>query len=652
MLPSALLRLSHAPLVLVCLAFPLSGALSVEESAPVTSFQLHPHATKQVIWGFGFEIQSDSIGSGNHGLPEQPIAVPHDLTPSERRRLSEEMLKGFRYCRLAGGLYWRGLDPEGKFLRPRWPEQLIEIREMLEVAGVEGLSFEYWSPAPFWKANRGYIGQGREDPVNLLRCFGPDFANDPDYRGDVDRFLADFANAVVTDIKTLKAAGIPTAMWGLQNEPWVSNGTYPSCRYPDSESYVKAYRAVASAIRRHDARILLFSDTEHSFPRKIGPAMHDPEVAGLVDAYAIHAVGAPSEHVREVHEKIRAELPWRPWFQNEYEYLDGGATPERCLNTVQHIMNSFQLGENPTWFWIHALKPFKNAEASGYSLGFWKSLEEPAHKAVDEMRRRWRDGPELTGLPREFEAFEMISATRGEASKPGIRYDFSVNQPVTVYLLVEDTGGYTPGEGWEPARRSVAWAGGRDIVYRRAFPAGRIDIPAHSGKRRDSATAAFGAPHVAFVEPSDAATFKAMIGVNVPIQIRSEFLALEREAAKLKPGHWMFNPYNWNAVGSFVKRMPWDCVAVAVDEASYDPDARIFAFKRPNGKLTVVVSNRTAGERTFDLATGLPGATWRGFRYTPDDAGADTLGVEIGKQSGARIKPTLPRLSWEFWEEQ
>ena len=55
----------------------------------------------------------------------------------------------------------------------------------------------------------------------------------------------------------------------------------------------------------------------------------------------------------------------------------------------------------------------------------------------------------------------------------------------------------------------------------------------------------------------------------------------------MKPGHWIFNPYNWNAVGSFVKRMPWDSVAVDVTEANYDPDARVFAFKRPNGKLTV-----------------------------------------------------------------
>ncbi len=637
------------PVLNRCLSLSFGLAFVLVGTTATADIRIFPEREKQVIWGLGFEIQSDSIGSGNQGLPENRVAVPHDLTPAERQRFYDEMLKGFRYCRLAGGLYWRGLDAEGKFLRPRWPEQLAELREMMQVAGIEGLSFEYWSPAPFWKANRSYVGQGREDPFNTLRCFGPDFANDPDYKGDVDRFLADFAAAVVTDIKTLRAAGLPTVMWGLQNEPWVSNAHYSACRYPDSPSYVRAYRAVASAVRRYDARILLFADTEDSFPRKIAPAMPDPEIAALVDAYVVHTIGRPSEHVREVHARIRAELPFRPWFQNEYEYLTGGATPERCLNTVQHIMNSFQLAENPTWFWIHALKPFKNAEASGYSLGFWKSLEEPAQTDVDERRRRWRDGPLLASLPARFESFEMIMPTRGDAQKPGIPYDISVNQSVTVHLLVEETPDYHPGAGWVPTGEFVVREGGRDRVYRRTFGAGRIDIPEHTGR----SGAAFAAPHLAFVEPSDATGFKAQIGINVPIQIRSEFLQLERAAAQMKPGHWIFNPYNWNAVGSFVKRMPWDSVAVDVTEANYDPDARVFAFKRPNGKLTVVVSNRTPGERRFALSIGdRSDAQWKGYRYTPDNAGERTLGVPVGELHGANLQPVLPRLSWEFWEEQ
>ena len=614
--------------------------------ATAADFTVHPDKPKQTIKGIGFEIQSDSIGSGNHGLPEEPIAVPHDLVPAERERLAKEMLRGFRYCRLAGGLYWRGLDPEKKFLKPRWPEQLQELKTLLDTAGVEGVSFEDWSPAPFWKGNQAYYASGKDGrATNRLRCFSPGFENDPVYKGDTTRFLDDFANAVVADIKTLKAAGIKTSTFGLQNEPNVNNSIYSTCEYPDSPSYVKAYRAVASAIRKHDPKIQLFADTEGGFPKKIGPAMNDPEVATLVDAYAVHIVGSPSENVRGVDAKIKKELPPRPWFQNEYEYLTGGATPDRCLNTVQHIMNSFQLAGNPTWFWIHCLKPLKNAEASGYSLGFWKSLVEPPKNTSAEQFRRWVEGPEFTSLPEPLKKLEMVSAKSTDSHKPRIGYNFIVNQPVTVYLLTEDCQGHEPGPGWDKTEMTAAWTGGKDVVYKRKFPAGKIGVPAHGGKG-DVVS------HLAFVEPSDPAEFKAQIGMNLPIQIRSQTLDLERKAAAIKPGHWIFNPHNWNAVGSFVRHMPWDCAALEVEEAKYDPIARILAFKRPNGKVTVVVSNRGNAERTFDIATGLDKATWKGFRYTPDAAGEGTMGVPVGTRTGANLKPVLTPLSWEFWEQQ
>jgi hypothetical protein len=617
--------------------------------AAESTFQVHPDRPLQVIRGLGFEIQSDSIGSGNQGLPENRVAVPHDLVPAERRRLAEQMLQGFRYCRLAGGLYWRGLDEEKKVLLPRWPEQLTDLRELLREARVEGLSLEYWSPAPFWKANGRYVGSGREDRTNTLRCFGPDFGNDPVYHGDVDRFLADFAAANIADIRTLTAAGLPVVMWGLQNEPQFTNSAYSTCRYFDDADYVKAYRAVAASIRAHDPKILLFADTGSGFPRKIATGMGDPAVASLVDAYAVHTIGEPSENVSAVHAKITAELPPRPWFQNEYEYLDGGATPARCLNTVQHIMNSFQLAGNPTWFWLHALKPFKNAEASGYSLGFWRSLEEPGQPVAPDEIHRWRDGPVLTELSDKFAAFEVITATRGDATRPGLAYDFNVNQPVTVYLLVEDCGDYALSPEWAATDTTAPRrTGGRDRVYKRSFGAGTVAIPEHTGREGER----YGAPHLAFVEPSEPATFKAMIGVNTPIQIRSEALVLERSVAALEPGHWSFNRYNWHAVGSFVKRLPWDSVALAVDETVYDADARILAFRRPNGKHTIVISNRTGAERAFSIATGLPKSVWSGHRYTPESAGVDTMGVAVGESSGALLKPLLPTGSWEFWEER
>lgn len=629
----------------------LLPALHAEPALALGQYVVFPDRPKQTILGLGFEIQSDSIGSGNHGLPEEPVAVPHDLLPAERERLAREMLAGFRYCRLAGGLYWRGLDPKGKTLRPRWPEQLEELATLLNTAGVEGLSFEYWSPAPFWKANQSYVALEEKNgrARNRLRPFAPDFATDPVYEGDADRFFADFAEAVVTDIRTLAAAGLKTSMLGLQNEPYVNHSIYSTCEYPDSAAYVRAYRAVAGAVRKHDPGVLLFADTYHGFPKLIAPGMSDPEIAALVDAYVVHTVGWDSNSVAGVHNAIREKLPPRPWFQNEYEYLTGGATPDRCLNTVEHIMNSFQLGENPTWFWIHALKPLKNAEASGYALGFWKSLIEKPDPATAEQLRRWPGGPVFIRLPDELKTLELITAKRPAGEKPGIAYNFIVNQPVTVFLLAEVAEGLNLPAGWEKTGLTATWEGGEDAVYKRSFPAGKIEIPAHGGRTATRSALS----HAVFVEPSEPASFKPQIGMNFPIQIRSETLALERKAAAIAPGHWIYNPYNWHAVGSFAKRMPWNSVALQIEEGKPDPRARIFAFRRPNGKITVVVSNRSATtERGFDIATGLSEAKWDGYRFTPEEAGSETLGVPIGDQSGARLRPVLPPRSWEFWDQR
>ena len=632
------LKLQSILFVVMFSAIPLSAA----------DYTIFPNKTRQTIKGIGFEIQSDSIGSGNHGLPEAPIGVPHDLIPSERERLAKEMLAGFRYCRLAGGLYWRGLDAEKKFLQPRWPEQLQELKLLLDAAGVEGVSFEYWSPAPFWKGNQSYviIAERGGRAANRLRCFSPGFDHDPIYKGNVDRFLADFANAVVTDIKTLKDAGIKTSMWGLQNEPGANHFIYSTCEYPNSPQYVQAYRAVASAIRKHDPSIMLFADTCHNFPMLIAPAMKDPEVASLVDAYCVHTVGSPSESVRKVHAEITAKLPARPWFQNEYEYLTGGATPDRCMNTVQHIMNSFQLAENPTWFWIHVLKPFKNAEASGYSLGFWKSRLEEGKSTSAEPFRRWVDGPEFTKLPERFTTMEMVSVPRAGNQAPGLGFSFSVNQPVTAYLVAEET--TMLGKEWEKTDLTASSSNGNDSIFRRTFPKGSIKIPANNDKKGD----AFLAPHVVFLSTEKPGTLKTMIGGNSPIQVRSDALATEQKLKTIQPGHWIFNPYNWNAVGSFVKHMPWDCIGIGVEEASYDPNARIFAFKRPNGKVTIVVSNRNEKAwRAFDITTGIENATWKGFRYTPEEAGEGTMGTPLPERHGSSIKPVLPAQSWEFWEQ-
>lgn len=509
--PGLLPKMRYLVSVLVALAavtlVPARGSYPVQRPPrstpppPESSFTVHPDQAQQVIKGLGFEIQSDSIGSGNEGLPEATTSVPHDLTAGERARLGREMLAGFRYCRLAGGLYWRGLDPEQKVLRPRWPEQLDELRGLIRAAGVEGVEFEYWSPAPFWKANRQYTARKANDPENRLRCFGQAFAGDPDYHGDVDRFLGDFAAACRADLQTLKDAGIPVVFWGLQNEPF-ANVPYPSCVYRPQD-YVRTFTAVAPVIRAFDPKIRIVADTDTTWRfHYIRAVLDHPETTAFVDDLVMHHIGNDSRD-----EFPPPEPSGKPRFNDEYEYLGGAASPARCLNTVQDIMNWFQVAHAPTWFWLHALKPVTHSEASGYALGFW--------------------------------------------------------QP-------------------------IAAAG-----------------PIRSG----------------------------------PYQ-------------GLRPGHWTWNNFNWFAVGSFVRHMPWDCQAVEVTEEKVDQDLRILAFRRPDGKLTVVLSNRSFAPHTFHVVTGLEGATFKGYRYTPSDAGAECRGVELPALTGGTISPELDDLSWEFWEQQ
>jgi hypothetical protein len=132
------------------------------------NYVIQTNGRQQIIWGFGYEvysplfdfacshslllplaqIQSDSIGSNNQGMPgnghlvpdddNTTSSAPHDLTESERLRFATDMLQGFRYCRLALGLFLRGLDPSQERVIARWPSQLAELQQMQDVSGIEG----------------------------------------------------------------------------------------------------------------------------------------------------------------------------------------------------------------------------------------------------------------------------------------------------------------------------------------------------------------------------------------------------------------------------------------------------------------------------------------------------------------------------------
>ncbi|WP_371633076.1 hypothetical protein OG693_19340 [Streptomyces sp. NBC_01259] len=439
----------------------------------------YDQARRQTIKGLGFEIQSDSIGSGNDGLPDTVSGVPYDLTSSERTRFYRDMLmagrsdRGFRYCRLALGLYYRGLDSTQKHMRGRYPGQTAQLADMIEQTGIEGISAEYWSPAPGWKSNNSYIG-------GTLKSFAP---ADLDALGD----------AMAGDLDYLSSRGVPISMWGLQNEPRFST-PYSSCAY-DTEQYRKTFAAVAPKIRAKYPNAQIMADSLDGWGGEIGKALKaDPDALKYVDAWTYHRIGADSSD--QMTKDFTSGAAGKPVYNNEFEYLDNRTSDVRTVNTAQSIMNWMVFQDSPTWFWLHALKPTTNAEAPGYSLGFWRP--------------------------------------------PGDT-DFS------------------------------------------HFP----DIPV---------------------------------------------------------GHWDYNPQNWNGVAGFVKYMPWDSVRYAVDESARLGDQRIMAWKTPQGKPVLAVTNRSATDSftyTVDTQTA---AAFEGHRYGPT-----TNNQNLGTRTGPQLTLTLPPLSIEFW---
>lgn len=322
------------------------------------TFVLDVSTLAQTIWGIGFEIQSDSIGSGNNGLPESNSSVPWELTPSERSRFASEMLGGFRYCRLALGLYFRGLANGNRSIVERWPGQAAALAQMANISGIEGFAVEYWSPAPAWKTSGRLIGGSLSDPFN-------------------ETFQDVFSNAVVTDLQYLQGVGLSPVMWGLQNEPPYST-SYSCCIYSEPQ-YTATFAAAAPKVHAAFPEIIVHVCSNTGQGSNGGGSNSGEGIAAnkslvaLTDGWTWHCVGCDSNsQLGGAIDHFLNNSQGVPVWNNEFEYLDSYTTPERCINTAQSIMNWFAFGGSPAWYWLHALKPTENSESPGYGLGFWR----------------------------------------------------------------------------------------------------------------------------------------------------------------------------------------------------------------------------------------------------------------------------------------
>ena len=163
------------------------GEVEMPDNMAKGAYKLLADKPGQVIKGLGFEIQSEISAHADVNNENRPLGVPYDLVPSERKRLAEEMLKGFRYMRVGMGIYFRGVTPDHKNMIERKEGQAEAMVQLMKDAGVEGISMEYWSPAPYWKSNGNFID-------GTLKSFDDDF-------------LEEFTDALVQDVKYMKDKG-------------------------------------------------------------------------------------------------------------------------------------------------------------------------------------------------------------------------------------------------------------------------------------------------------------------------------------------------------------------------------------------------------------------------------------------------------------
>ncbi|MEO1527457.1 MAG: sulfatase-like hydrolase/transferase [Planctomycetota bacterium] len=110
---------------------------------------------------------------------------------------------------------------------------------------------------------------------------------------------------------------------------------------------------------------------------------------------------------------------------------------------------------------------------------------------------RTSDQQSIHAIPEKLAVLPMVTINRGDWHKPAPEFSFEVDQPVTVFLAVDQRGEPSLDSQWIPTEMELRWGKGhRDRVFRRQFPAGLVTIP---GNATQHSKGSFGMPHMAFV---------------------------------------------------------------------------------------------------------------------------------------------------------
>ncbi|MFD8317601.1 glycoside hydrolase family 30 beta sandwich domain-containing protein [Kitasatospora purpeofusca] len=419
-------------------------------------------AKRQTILGLGFEIQSDSIGSNDGPTDDGLVSgVPLDLTAAAYTRFVNDLLKagrsdrGFRYCRLAMGLYHRGVTADGKRFQDRYPDQTKKLATMVQDAGIEGLGVEYWSPAPHWKSN-GQLGGGPNKDATLA-SFAPAEA-----AAMGDAMVADLDYLVENSRETPSSPPrLKIIWWSLQNEP-NQGASYSSCKYTD-EQYRDVFNIIAPKIRADYPDTKIHATSISGWWNNRGAVLKNNATSmQYIDAWTWHKIGADS-NTQITENYTGSGVDFRPVFNNEFEYLGGhGPVVDRdTLNTAQSIMNWMTFQNAPTWWWLHALKPSTDALSENYGLGTWRPPGAPADSRFPGLQPGdWTFNPRNWNAVAGFVRFMPWDSVRYNVEEP---HPTEANGG----LKTHPNGITTPGSvTYRPDQRIMAWKtpGGKPVL--------------------------------------------------------------------------------------------------------------------------------------------------------------------------------------------
>ena len=382
------------------------------------TFDVHAYnwGYRQVLDGYLFEIQGDNIAaSDGTQQSDQSRAIPYDLTPSERKRLATDLVRGAHSIRLALGIYYRGsrtvngTSSLGDTIGPRLPNQRQHIYELIRDAGLVGIQPEYWSPAPHWKTTSAYGGGTLWAGAAYSRATTLDSIRGSDAT-QYNAQIAALTTAMVSDLEDLHGhAQFPMRVvgFGLQNEAAdASSFSYGSCSYT-AQLYTDVMKSIIPKIRNStilskwtgqtntvaihveslDGPLSSFASTFRSDATVLSTGKTAiQEISGWTwhrfaeanaDANAmLTSTGTgPDGGLYSVYLSSTGNPTGMPVYCNEYEWLNSGTYPGRSAwfaNLLTVWLNTLNWFKAPQVTLIHAAKPSTDPVSERYALASWR----------------------------------------------------------------------------------------------------------------------------------------------------------------------------------------------------------------------------------------------------------------------------------------